>query len=86
SAKSVVRITPGTRVFTGEHVTLRCDIQGRGGIQWIYSWNKNKISMRGRGDQEVTLSSVTQSDSGDYTCRGQSFYSQISDAVTLTVS
>ncbi|XP_060776451.1 titin-like [Neoarius graeffei] len=98
SPKAVVSIKPDTHVFTGEHVTFTCDIQGgQGGIQWIYSWNKNNNKLTEGVDivytvytkQRFRIRSVKDSDSGDYTCsreRRDSQSSEISDTVTLTVS
>lgn len=93
----MVSITPDKHVFTCEKVTLRCDIQRGGDIEWTYSWYKNNDKLFVNGDkfsadstmQEVSISCVIQSDSGDYTCRGQrsdSQSSEISDAVPLIVS
>ncbi|KAK3545133.1 hypothetical protein QTP70_001403 [Hemibagrus guttatus] len=98
SPKAVVSITPDTHVFIGETVTLRCDIQGGGDTQWTYSWkqNNNELYTYGWGRvytdstrQEFSIWTVEDSDSGTYTCRGHksdSQSSEISDAVTLTVS
>ncbi|KAK3505929.1 hypothetical protein QTP70_020941 [Hemibagrus guttatus] len=84
-------IKPDKHVFRRETVTLRCEIQGGGDTEWTYSWYKNDYKLyREHKTQEFSLSSVRNEDSGDYTCRGwrssgtQS--SEISDAVTLTVS
>ncbi len=85
-----MKVTPDQRVFRGETVTLTCDIQGAGHIQWTYSWFKN-------GNTQYPVYSTTAeyrftasvSDSGEYSCRGERSYSQRSDisaAVTLTVS
>ncbi|XP_053537476.1 basement membrane-specific heparan sulfate proteoglycan core protein isoform X2 [Ictalurus punctatus] len=88
--KPVVIIKPDTQVYSGERVTLRCNIQGERDTQWTYSWYKNEIEYRHHTTQEFTISSVTDSDSGKYTCRRSrsSYYqiSEISDAVILTVS
>ncbi|KAK3546339.1 hypothetical protein QTP70_025748 [Hemibagrus guttatus] len=98
SPKAVVSITPDTHVFIGESVTLRCDIQGGGDTQWTYSWKKNNNQLYTYGNerfyrdstkQEFSIWTVKDSDSGTYTCRGHksdSQSSEISDAVTLTVS
>ncbi|XP_060771409.1 B-cell receptor CD22-like [Neoarius graeffei] len=87
--KAVVSIQPDTHVFIGERVTLRCDTQGGRDTQWPYSWNKNNNSLYTAGGypastKELNIRSVGDSDGGSYTCRGQD--SEISDAVTLTVS
>ncbi|MCJ8731194.1 hypothetical protein PDJAM_G00196580, partial [Pangasius djambal] len=98
SFKAVMSIKPDTHVYTCERVTLRCAIQGGGGdTEWTYSWYKNNDRLYVNRDrfsadstvQEVSISCVIKSDSGDYTCRGQSSDSQsseISDAVSLAVS
>ncbi|GAA6094813.1 sialoadhesin-like [Tachysurus ichikawai] len=98
SLKAVVSIKPDTHVFTGEIVTLRCDIQGGGDTQWSYSWNKDNNKLYSNGNkryfidntmQVLIISYVEDSDSGTYTCRGHgrdSQSSEISDDVTLTVS
>ncbi len=85
----VVKVTPDQRVFRGETVTLTCDIQRAENIQWRYSWFKD-------GETQDTFTTTaaefsftaTVSDSGEYSCLGErySHRSDISDAVTLTVS
>ncbi len=86
-----MKVTPDQRVFRGETVTLTCDIQGAGHIQWRYSWFKD-------GNTQYPVYSTTaaeysftayESYSGEYICRGERSDSQRSDisaAVTLTVS
>ncbi|XP_066500357.1 basement membrane-specific heparan sulfate proteoglycan core protein-like [Hoplias malabaricus] len=84
-------IKPDVHVFKGENVTLRCDIEAGGDTEWNYIWFKdnNELKQFSRS-QEITVRSVTESNSGKYTCRGErksdSQKSEISDAVTLTVS
>ncbi|XP_060776496.1 B-cell receptor CD22-like [Neoarius graeffei] len=86
--KAVVSIQPDAHVFIGERLTLRCDTQGGGDTQWPYSWNKNNNRLstdrRSITSKEFSIWSVGDSDGGSYTCSGQD--SEISDAVTLTVS
>ncbi|KAG7330483.1 hypothetical protein KOW79_006705 [Hemibagrus wyckioides] len=91
SPKAVVTIKPDKQVFRGETVTLRCEIQGGGDTEWTYSWYKNDDELnREHKTQEFSLSSFRNEDSGNYTCRGRRSSdtqgSEISDAVTLTVS
>ncbi|XP_053336010.1 Fc receptor-like protein 5, partial [Clarias gariepinus] len=87
--KAVVSIQPDTHVYIGEYITLGCDIQERGNTEWTYSWYKNN-DMYGVNPYIGKYSwSVISSDSGDYTCRGRSNDSRISEtseALTLTVS
>ncbi|KAL1272007.1 hypothetical protein QQF64_031023 [Cirrhinus molitorella] len=85
--KPVLKVSPDQRVFRGETVTLTCDIQGVGNIQWTYSWFKDGSVIRDITERDYTITSV--SDSGEYSCRGERSDSQrsdISDAATLTVS
>ncbi|XP_016295637.1 Fc receptor-like protein 2 [Sinocyclocheilus anshuiensis] len=77
-------------MLLGETVTLRCDIDGEGVTGWQYSWYKDGSNSVFSELQEHTFSPVTESDAGKYFCygaeRGGSRTSNISDAVTLTVS
>ncbi|XP_036417965.1 leukocyte immunoglobulin-like receptor subfamily B member 2 [Colossoma macropomum] len=88
--KAIVSIQPDKQVFIGETVTLRCDIQGEGVSNWQYSWNKYDPYRPVSNEQQYRINSVTESHRGKYTCegkeRGRLRYSQISDAVRLTVS
>ncbi|KAL7827576.1 hypothetical protein SRHO_G00332940 [Serrasalmus rhombeus] len=90
STKAVVSIKPDKQVFKGETVTLRCDMQAGGDTEWTYRWYKDDRLSSNRRTQEFTVSSVTESNGGKYTCRGHRTHdfqsSEISDAVTLTVS
>ncbi|XP_062850441.1 obscurin-like isoform X2 [Trichomycterus rosablanca] len=90
SPKAVVTINPDNQVFSGETVTLRCDIQRGGDAEWTYSWNKTGGFNPVRTTQEFSIRSVIYSDGGKYTCRGErksdSENSEISDTVILTVS
>ncbi|XP_050959982.1 Fc receptor-like protein 2 isoform X2 [Labeo rohita] len=88
--KAKVTIKPDQHVFRGDKVTLRCDIDGEGVASWQYSWYKDGSADAFSDQQEHKFRSVTQSDAGKYSCygaeRGGSQTSNISDAVTLTVS
>ncbi|XP_046707404.1 carcinoembryonic antigen-related cell adhesion molecule 5-like isoform X2 [Silurus meridionalis] len=88
--KPVVIITPGKHVFSGEKVSFKCELQGEGDTEWTYSWYKNNNrNPPFSTTQEFSRDSVTDSDSGEYTCSGtrhsDSQSSEISDPVTLTV-
>ncbi|XP_036418919.1 Fc receptor-like protein 5 [Colossoma macropomum] len=91
--KASLILVPTGQMFTGEKVTLRCDIQGHTDTEWSYSWYEDGDSNRPvhSSDNKKEYSfSVVESDSGKYTCRGErrsdSQRSEISNAVTLTVS
>uniref|UniRef100_A0A673N9Y9 Ig-like domain-containing protein n=1 Tax=Sinocyclocheilus rhinocerous TaxID=307959 RepID=A0A673N9Y9_9TELE len=88
--KAKVSIKPDQHVFREETVTLRCDIDGEAVTSWQYSWYKDGSVSVFSELQEHTFSPVTESDAGKYSCygekRGGPRTSNISDAVTLTVS
>ncbi|XP_051572846.1 Fc receptor-like protein 4 isoform X2 [Myxocyprinus asiaticus] len=93
--KTILTVKPENQLFSGETVTLRCDIQGGGDTEWTYSWTventnyRNKYIVSEYKKQEYKISSVEHTHSGKYTCRGKTRggqNSEISDAVTLTVS
>ncbi|KAL0149196.1 hypothetical protein M9458_055430, partial [Cirrhinus mrigala] len=84
---TVVRVHPDENVFSGEKVTLTCDIQQTG--DWWYYWNKDGNPVYSAAqDQNYIISSVDWSHSGVYSCRGSqySYHSEFSDEVKLTVS
>ncbi|XP_051742848.1 Fc receptor-like protein 5 isoform X6 [Ctenopharyngodon idella] len=88
--KPKVSIKPDQHVFRGDSVTLRCDIDDEGVTSWRYNWYKGGSFRVSSELQELTFSSVSESDAGKYSCdgseRGGSHWSHRSDEVTLTVS
>ncbi|XP_051742872.1 Fc receptor-like protein 5 isoform X23 [Ctenopharyngodon idella] len=85
--KPTLTVEPQSSVFTGDSVTLRCDIYDEGRQ---YSWYKDGSFMDFSELQEHTFSSVSKSDAGKYSCYGKetegSHWSHRSNEVTLTVS
>ncbi|KAK3545270.1 hypothetical protein QTP70_002919 [Hemibagrus guttatus] len=88
--KPVTSINPDNQVFSGETVTLRCDIQDESVSSWQYSWYKDASHSPVSSVQVYRISGVEVTHTGKYTCRGAerggSRSSHSSDAVTLTVS
>ncbi|XP_058251190.1 B-cell receptor CD22-like [Hemibagrus wyckioides] len=88
--KPVASINPDNQVFSGETVTLRCDIQDESVSSWQYSWYKDASHSPVSSGQVYRISGVEVTHTGKYTCRGTerggSRSSHSSDAVTLTVS
>ncbi|XP_030609388.1 Fc receptor-like protein 5 [Archocentrus centrarchus] len=74
-----------TQIFSGETVTVRCEIQG--GTQWTYEWSPAKLNTPPTSN-EHRISRAAESDSGGYRCRGRRNYllTEWSDTITLTVS
>uniref|UniRef100_A0A669DXD4 Ig-like domain-containing protein n=1 Tax=Oreochromis niloticus TaxID=8128 RepID=A0A669DXD4_ORENI len=74
-------------IYRGETVTVRCEIQGGEGAQWTYEWRRGQVNIRPTSS-EYRISRATESDSGEYSCRGRrsSSWTEWSDITTLTVS
>ncbi|XP_036388758.1 uncharacterized protein LOC118780404 [Megalops cyprinoides] len=73
---AVVTDPPDSLMYTGETVTLSCDIITGSG--WRYSWVRNKqerleslYPSSTESQQKHILHSVTESDSGEYICQGE---------------
>uniref|UniRef100_A0A087XSQ0 Ig-like domain-containing protein n=1 Tax=Poecilia formosa TaxID=48698 RepID=A0A087XSQ0_POEFO len=73
-------------IFSGETVTLTCEIRGGGETQWTYEWRTN--DQNSPTSSEYRINDVTESDSGEYSCRGRGNhqFTQWSDNYSLTVS
>uniref|UniRef100_A0A669BWI5 Ig-like domain-containing protein n=1 Tax=Oreochromis niloticus TaxID=8128 RepID=A0A669BWI5_ORENI len=74
-----------SQIFTGETITLRCEIQGGEGKVWKYEWTAPNTNSPPTSSE---YRRVSVSHSGDYRCRGSSDYllTGWSDAFRLTVS
>ncbi|CAI5669097.1 unnamed protein product [Oreochromis niloticus] len=86
--KLTVTLQPSwTQIYSGETVTVRCEIQGGEGAQWTYEWRRGHSNIRETSNEYRSIT-VTESDSGGYSCRGRrgSFYTEWSKSITLTVS
>ncbi|KAK6291898.1 hypothetical protein J4Q44_G00376830 [Coregonus suidteri] len=91
AAKAVLTIHPNSsQIFSGESVTLRCDVQGGGVTDWKYTWYKNGNSDSSTKKNKHEISDAKISDSGDYICLGthidEQHHSGWSDVVTLKVT
>ncbi|XP_039901068.1 low affinity immunoglobulin gamma Fc region receptor III-like [Simochromis diagramma] len=75
-----------TQIYSGETVTVTCDIQGGEGAQWTYEWSPAKLNTPPTSNEYRTIT-VTESDSGGYSCRGRrgSSWTEWSDVITLNV-
>ncbi|KAL4007072.1 adhesion G-protein coupled receptor G5 [Sarotherodon galilaeus] len=86
--KPTVTLQPSwTQIYSGETVTVRCEIQGGEGAQWTYEWRAAKLNTPPTSN-EYRIIRATESDSGGYSCRGRRdyFFTEWSDIITLTVS
>ncbi|XP_039465658.1 immunoglobulin superfamily member 1-like isoform X4 [Oreochromis aureus] len=86
--KPTVTLQPSwTQIYSGETVTVRCEIQGVEGAQWTYEWRQGQVKLN-EISREYRISRATESDGGGYRCRGRrsSSWTEWSDITALTVS
>ncbi|XP_064795099.1 uncharacterized protein LOC135515354 [Oncorhynchus masou masou] len=89
-AKAVLTKHPkSSQIFSGESVTLRCNIQRGKVTDWKYTWRKDGVDFLSR-KHKYEISGDNISDSADYRCLGTHIgngtHSEWSDAVRLTVT
>ncbi|XP_072233024.1 basement membrane-specific heparan sulfate proteoglycan core protein-like [Leuresthes tenuis] len=77
------------RLFSGETITLTCEVQGGEAAEWAYTWIRSQRTVVAYDKNWTFKASYTSS--GDYTCwcrRRDDWYSstKTSEAVTLSVS
>uniref|UniRef100_A0A3P8PFF0 Ig-like domain-containing protein n=1 Tax=Astatotilapia calliptera TaxID=8154 RepID=A0A3P8PFF0_ASTCA len=70
-----------TQIYSGDTVTVRCEIQGGEGAQWTYEWRRGQSNIP-ETSNEYRINSVTESDGGGYSCRSTRKWS---DIIRLTV-
>ncbi|XP_047241330.1 hemicentin-2-like [Girardinichthys multiradiatus] len=80
---SVIQQPSWSQIFRGERVTLRCEIQGGGGVQWTYEWRPTNRNLLTSNENKITTA-----DSRVYRCRGRGdiFTSTEWGVLRLTVS
>ncbi|MED6255607.1 hypothetical protein ATANTOWER_011973, partial [Ataeniobius toweri] len=82
--KPTVVLQPNwSQIYSGETVTLRCEIQGDGGAQWTYEWRPTNTNSPSSSEFRIIRAA-----SGRYSCRGTRNYllTRWSDDLSLTVS
>uniref|UniRef100_UPI003AAE6723 Fc receptor-like protein 5 n=1 Tax=Centroberyx gerrardi TaxID=166262 RepID=UPI003AAE6723 len=91
SNRAVVTLQPNwPQIYSGETITLRCEIQGGGDTDWEYEW-RTTSSYKPPKQNEYRISSAYSYHSGDYECKGrqrsgQQSSTEWSSAFKLTVS
>ncbi|KAA0706365.1 hypothetical protein E1301_Tti020412 [Triplophysa tibetana] len=91
SPKAVLSVEPDKQLFSGETVTLRCDIQTKADTELTYTWTVKKYTQERIfrcETQECKLERVNEDHSAEYSCMGKikNQKSRRSEAVRLTVS
>uniref|UniRef100_A0A9J8B8K0 Ig-like domain-containing protein n=1 Tax=Cyprinus carpio carpio TaxID=630221 RepID=A0A9J8B8K0_CYPCA len=86
--RPTLTVTPDSPVFTGERVSLKCEINSDHS-DWRYEWNKDRTKVSESYRNTLTIERSKTSDAGLYTCKGQRNgrpnSSQSSSAVSLSV-
>uniref|UniRef100_A0A3Q3FSA1 Ig-like domain-containing protein n=1 Tax=Labrus bergylta TaxID=56723 RepID=A0A3Q3FSA1_9LABR len=91
SDRAVVTLQPHwTEIYSGEKITLRCEIEGGDDSEWEYEWETTSSdrSVRQSESFEITATSYRE---GEYKCKGKHktevlSSTQWSTPITLTVS
>uniref|UniRef100_UPI003AACEA97 leukocyte immunoglobulin-like receptor subfamily A member 6 n=1 Tax=Centroberyx gerrardi TaxID=166262 RepID=UPI003AACEA97 len=69
--RAVVTLQPNwPQIYSGETITLRCEIQGGGDTEWEYEW-RTTSSYKPQKQNEYRISSAYTTHSGDYECKGR---------------
>ncbi|XP_045919815.1 Fc receptor-like protein 5 isoform X2 [Micropterus dolomieu] len=88
--RAVVTLQPNwPEIYSGETITLRCDIENGGDTEWEYEW-KTSSSDKPQKANDFIIRSASSSHSGEYRCLGRmtsgKSSTEWSDAFTLTLS
>ncbi|MEQ2257478.1 hypothetical protein ILYODFUR_035270, partial [Ilyodon furcidens] len=78
------------QIFSGETITLTCEVQGGETTEWTHEWRRSGTAVNQTHSKDWTFR-VSESSSGDYMCqcrRRDDWYSstQWSESITLSVS
>ncbi|XP_073331710.1 obscurin-like [Pagrus major] len=76
------------QIFSGETITLRCEIKYGGDTEWTYEWYKDNLKTTTTSN-EYRIISATEAHSGEHRCKGRRdsyFSTRWSDVIKLTVS
>ncbi|XP_038141135.1 sialoadhesin-like [Cyprinodon tularosa] len=91
SNKVVVTQKPNcSQMFSGETITLTCEVQGGESTEWTYEWRRSGSVIHSTPSKDWTFN-VSESSSGKYTCQCRSrddWYSSTewSESIILSVS
>uniref|UniRef100_A0AAZ1X0Q3 Ig-like domain-containing protein n=1 Tax=Oreochromis aureus TaxID=47969 RepID=A0AAZ1X0Q3_OREAU len=70
-SKPTVTLQPSwTQIYSGETVTVRCEIQGGEGAQWTYEWRKSSEALTTQDAVFHSNGQISVSQEGLYRCRG----------------
>ncbi|XDV12512.1 hypothetical protein PO909_001165 [Leuciscus waleckii] len=83
-SKPTLTVEPQSPVFTGDSVTLRCELDKITGWEFLWSKDSNTESPEA---ETITISRVKVSDGGEYRCRARrgGNYTDYSEPVAVTI-
>ncbi|XP_063042867.1 basement membrane-specific heparan sulfate proteoglycan core protein-like [Engraulis encrasicolus] len=89
--RAVITQTPSwPELFSGESLSLACDIPGLHSPHWQYSWYKNGKEIGRSLEPEYTINDVMEFHGGNYSCRGMDKSnlqtSEFSEAIRVIIS
>ncbi|KAG9274029.1 pregnancy-specific beta-1-glycoprotein 1-like [Astyanax mexicanus] len=87
--KPTLRVNPHTTVYTGDTLTLTCDLK-ISHTGWMFRWYKASQPLQPLTPEykNTNTLSITASDTAEYQCsalRGENDFTQLSDSVRITV-
>ncbi|XP_067436913.1 uncharacterized protein [Thunnus thynnus] len=85
---AVVTLQPNwPLIYSGETITVRCEIRGGADTRWEYEWRENSVDVSQK-NKEFRISSASTSHTVDFMCMGRKdfFSTEWSEAITLTSS
>uniref|UniRef100_W5KJ94 Ig-like domain-containing protein n=1 Tax=Astyanax mexicanus TaxID=7994 RepID=W5KJ94_ASTMX len=87
--KPTLRVNPHTTVYTGDTLTLTCDLN-ISHTGWMFRWYKvsHQLQRLTPEDKNTNTLSITASDTAEYQCsalRGENDFTHLSDSVRITV-
>ncbi|XP_055362968.1 basement membrane-specific heparan sulfate proteoglycan core protein-like isoform X2 [Betta splendens] len=85
---SVTKQPSWTQTFSGESITLTCEVHGGGDAQWEYEWRTSSSNQPADKTGKVLMIRADVSHSGDYYCMGRRNHesTQWSNVITLRVT
>ncbi|MCI4377020.1 hypothetical protein PGIGA_G00198680, partial [Pangasianodon gigas] len=84
--KPTVRVNPQSSIYTGDTITLSCELQQSTG--WKFLWYKNYQLLQLLNSEQAHTLNVTTNNAGEtvYQCRARrrNYYTMLSDPVRIT--
>lgn len=85
--KPVVSVwPPGSKVYLGESVLLKCTVESNSTVEWKFEWDKPKTVLTPNPGHLISndsyfITAVTREDAGNYRCKAAHAYSQPAELI-----